>query len=97
MYQATLSGALHSLVARLERKGLDAWRLTHYPTDSLVDALALGASEVNVGISRKLGGNILVTVSVVCPRTYLTDSYFFRLRKARLGVYEVIESRSTLD
>jgi hypothetical protein len=97
MYQATLSSALHCLVARLERQGLDAWRLAHYPTESLDDALAQGCNEVLVRISRKLGGNITVTVSVVSPRPLLSDAFFFRLRKARCGTYEVIESSATLD
>ena len=91
MYQATRSGALWRLVARLERQGVDRWRLANAPHLSMVDALGLKAITVYTTVERKRGGNIKVTVCVMGRREHDSDCWYFHLQKRRFGGYEVVK------
>lgn len=90
MYVMNRRGALISLVADLERQCLSLWRDEVAPGESVVDALALHAREVNTGITRKLGGNILVTVTVLGRREQDSDTWWFKLQRRGNAAYEVV-------
>jgi hypothetical protein len=97
VYDPPGSKYLHELIARLERQCLDEWRNFHYPTESIVDALAFGAQSVTCTLERKLGGIISVTVSLKARRVVESESWYFSLQRDTKRGYSVVSKGFTWE
>ena|SRR4028118_1173419 len=95
MHSAHYSEGLHAVVAKLERNSLDKWRIEHAPADTIIDALAAYCESVLTEILRRPGGNVSVTVSVICSRPWMNEHYYFSLQKRR-KVWHVNDDRTLI-
>lgn len=95
MQRKTQDQPLWLAVAQLEQDSLKAWRSATAPDLDLESALTQRVTAVETHISRRLGGNVSVTVSVLAKKVQDCNVDYFYLQRAGNKMYRTAEPPSS--
>lgn len=88
---------LYQAVATLEHRSLQDWRARYYPSLTLEGALTQRINVVEVHVTRRAGGNVSVTVSVVAKKAFECNVDYFSLQRRDNHWYEKVGGPSTAE
>jgi hypothetical protein len=89
--QSRHDGPLWALVGTLEREQLEAWRRELAPQLSAEVFFAERVNAVETNVQRRPGGNISVTVWIVCRQATDSRLAYFRLQRAANHFYKRVD------
>jgi hypothetical protein len=82
---------LWTLIGKLEREVLEAWRKEHVPHANFEVALATQLMSVQTRVERTRGGNVSVTFEVLGNLDGQEHNDYFRLQRAGNRLYKIAD------